>query len=432
VNLGSIVQLAAIFGVVGLVVLAALSIRKAPAITFGIFWFMICLAPTSTLTPLFLTASIERVYPSLVGPVLAVALLVGNRRPSGTGGKKTVAIIFGLLLAFNALVTTDRHFTWWSETKLMREMVKGAPHVSTPWTWLGVMEYREKDYEKGKDYLLKALLLNPNDMVAHENLGKLQSASGNKMAARRKFEEMLRLENVPPDQVVTAYLRLAQIDIQEGNYNGAREKIDKAAEIDPDYYDLYITAGRLEEKTGNLEEAKQYYKKALKAYPDLPEIESQMGIILLNEGKPGEAKKHFLKVAEMGLPWPEVYANLSNIAFIEGDLEKSKSWAEKAIQTDPAYPYGYFYLGGYYANTGDIVKARQNFMAALEKNPDFLPAMIFVARTDIDLAKKSASQEARQQYITEAAQYIRELKKLDAGAAAELEKEWENLTGQEL
>lgn len=445
------VPLLCMAGALGLAAIGVLAFKKHPRISFGIFFAGICLLPTSSLVPLFLTASIERLYLPLLG-FIVTAIYMGDRLfGSSPKRARTAALLVPAILVMNAGIVIQRHRLWQDGVRLMRDVAEKSPQMSSPWAWLGTMELQKRDFVPAKKHLSLALRMNPEDFVAQENFGKLMGQSGSGENAREIFYRFLNDPASPKEQKVSALFQLAMLDLKEKRPDPAREKAREILKLDPDNADAYMALGQAAEDQGNIEEAKKNYRRALELYPEYLEVASQLGIIAYKEQDFATARKYLLLVAAKDKPWPEVYSNLGLIAFREAmqaeaenrtadaqaNFESAKKWFERGLHFDPEYAYCHYGMGGYYGMSGDLAKAQKEFEQAIAKKPDFFQARDFLIRTYLDrVAKNQLGEETREWYLDRAAAEIKALKAqatADAQTlAAQREKEWTGITGQPL
>ena len=74
---------------------------------------------------------------------------------------------------------------------ILESVVEKAPDVSGPRIDLGIAKHRGGDLESAKVHLLKALELNPDHPVVHNELGIIYRKTGRFAAARRSYEAAL-------------------------------------------------------------------------------------------------------------------------------------------------------------------------------------------------------------------------------------------------
>lgn len=76
---------------------------------------------------------------------------------------------------------------------LLEAVVESAPEVSGPRIDLGVAKHREGDLESAERHLLRALELNPDHPVVHNELGIIYRKTGRFAAARSSYEAALAI-----------------------------------------------------------------------------------------------------------------------------------------------------------------------------------------------------------------------------------------------
>ena len=74
---------------------------------------------------------------------------------------------------------------------LLESVVERAPEVSGPRIDLGIAKHRAGDLEAAEEHLLKALDLNPDHPVVHNELGIIYRKTGRFAEARRSYEAAL-------------------------------------------------------------------------------------------------------------------------------------------------------------------------------------------------------------------------------------------------
>jgi len=422
--------MASLFGVLGLIVVAMIGFKKAAPVCFGILFAIICLLPTSSLVPLFLVASIERMYLPLLGVTVVLAYLASVFF-SGEGGKRKAALVLVcLVIALNGMISVKRHVVWQSGVVLMRDMISKAPLKSTPWTWLGVMEMGEESYDSARKHLYQALRINPNDSVAHQTLGDIDLLEGKYDKAAGQLRTLCLGES-PQGIQVSSCVKLAMAYLKKDDVDKAKKFCLRALKQEKRLPDAHYILARVYHRGGDKEKAREHYLKAVSLRPDFPEVETQLGILARERGDLETARKYLMSVVEEDLEWSEVYFNLGMLEGQAGDLEKSRQWFEKGIEKTPEDPHLYYGMGIYHASSGRLAEAENYFREAVAKEPEFAEARDFLAKIYVDLAKDpSLAPEKRREYLNKAAVQIKWL--VDQGKGEERKREWEKITGRPL
>ena len=180
-------------------------------ILFAILWFLIILAPTSSLFPTTLPMEENRVYMSGLGFYLAAVLachaffkinlsaggIPFYKRPSGL----LMSALLGTYIFGLAAVTIKRSrlyrepaLVWDEAHELYPLNVRATANASVAHNNLAVAYYQQNKYDKALEELQKAIVVDPNSAMAHDNLGRVLYERKDYPGALREFETVLRLD----------------------------------------------------------------------------------------------------------------------------------------------------------------------------------------------------------------------------------------------
>jgi tetratricopeptide (TPR) repeat protein len=149
----------------------------------------------------------------------------------------------------------------------------------------------------------KALLINPNYVDAHYNMGN----------ALRDYGKH--------DEAITAY--------------------ENALNLQPGHIDAYNNVGNILRNQGKLEKAIIAFKKAIKINPNRPDLHSNLGSVFQDQEKFKEAIAAFKKSIKLEPNYIAAHNNLGNIYRLQGQFKKaiecydevdSKSGRAKALE----------------------------------------------------------------------------------------------------
>ena len=158
-------------------------------IKFGLSWGLITLLPTSSFIPLLDPAVEHRMYLPMAGFSIAggsaICLLketIRNRNLAGpfsrlTLWRSTWAGSMAIVVLF-ASMTTDRNRVWQNEVTLWSDSKKKSPHLERPFNNLGEAYDKLKRYDMAIAEFENALKLNPNYIIALNNLGNILGKMG--------------------------------------------------------------------------------------------------------------------------------------------------------------------------------------------------------------------------------------------------------------
>ena len=179
--------LLSILFLLGLFLLGIFSLKKNPALLFGLAFFALVLAPSATLIPNGLYE--HRLYGALPG--IIIALLYGVIPLFQKGKVFIKAALWGFVLLF-VVLTFQRNFVWQSEERLWHDAVEKSPKNFRAQTNYGQTLMAREAYEEALPYLVKSVMIRPITVEAHfnlacclANLGRLEEAAAELRATKK-------------------------------------------------------------------------------------------------------------------------------------------------------------------------------------------------------------------------------------------------------
>ncbi len=168
--------------------------------------------------------------------------------------------------------------------KLKSSYQETAPNA---WNNLGLLATREGDMTKAAGYFQQALQLNPDYVVALDNLG-------NVYRQQQRWEE-------------------------------ARETLERAVAINPADPEANYSLGMVFAQQNDTARAYEYLQKALQAKPAYPEALNNLGVLYLRTHRRDEAVAAFEKCIRVSPAFDKSYLNLARVYAMEGDREKART-----------------------------------------------------------------------------------------------------------
>ena len=214
--------------------------EKRP-ISFGILWFFISLAPTSTFHPLGQISNDHRVFLPYIGLVISVTWYVAlsldqlierfSRKKMMTNIALAISLIILLSHAYGA---NQRNIVWNSSESLWHDVT-----IKSPTNARGLMNYglhlmERGEYEETLEYFEKALEYLPYFSHLHINMGILKNAMGSPREAENHFYNAIRYDGANPD----AYQQFAEFLVRWNRDLEAMQSIKKGLEISPGHLAL--------------------------------------------------------------------------------------------------------------------------------------------------------------------------------------------------
>lgn len=176
------------------------NIKKRKEISFGIFWFMTALIPTSNIfVPINGLLYEHWLYVPMVGFAIFI-FSIGNFLTEKFFSKikyhKTIIGIF-LVMLFASLcaLTMRRNLVWRDAVRFYEDVLKYSPRNYRIINNLG-MELAERDrHTEAEAKYREAIEIDMKNAVAWHNLGNLQAATGKYKEATKSYETALSLQS---------------------------------------------------------------------------------------------------------------------------------------------------------------------------------------------------------------------------------------------
>lgn len=149
----------------------------------------------------------------------------------------------------------------------------------------------------------------------------------------------LKSRNTSND-VAETNLNLGIAYMQRGEYEKSLEKLDRAYEADPNYYETHNAYGLLYQRLGKPDLARKHFKKALSLNPDGSGTRNNYAQFLCQQGDYEEAEKMFEQAAGNPLyKTPAIpLANAGTCAVRNNDEERAEHYFRRALEVNPRIP----------------------------------------------------------------------------------------------
>jgi Flp pilus assembly protein TadD len=167
-------------------------------IAFGILWFWIAIAPTSTVVPLAEVTNDHRYFIGFIGLNLAVVwtlVLLAHRAPVATRLLPYAAIA---VLVAHAVGTHVRNRVWRDDETLWSDVARKSPTNGRGLMNYGLAQMRRGRLVEARDLFTRALQFNPYYSFLEANLGIVNAAMGDHAKAERHYERAVQLEPAQP------------------------------------------------------------------------------------------------------------------------------------------------------------------------------------------------------------------------------------------
>ena len=163
------------------------------------------------------------------------------------------------------------------------------------------------------------------------------------------------------EQVAAANVNLGVAYMQQGNYQLALDKLNRAKLAKNDYAPAYNALGLLHQRLGDPQQAERNFKQAIKLNPEDSRALNNYGLFLCQENRIEEANSVFLKAAENPFnSKPEIaITNAGTCAYSNGQYDEAKSYFRKALEKNPRVSPALIQLAELSYEQNEYVDARQ-------------------------------------------------------------------------
>lgn len=184
------------------------------------------------------------------------------------------------------------------------------------------------------------------------------------------------------------YLRAGRTDL-------AREKLDKARRLDPDYAPVHNALGLLHERVGDLDDADAAFRQAIRLDPNDANYRNNYGTFLCRRRRPNEADAEFRKALEDKFyQTPEiVYTNAGICAASKPDLDKADAYFTAALDANPRFAPALLQMARLSVDRGDHAAARGWLTRLWQQSPPSPETLLLAVRNETAAGEGEAAGE---------------------------------------
>ncbi len=268
----------AIFGLLAFAAVAGLAWffrKRVPLASFGVFVFLLLIAPTSSFVPIQDVLQERRAYLPFLGFTL-VCLEVLRRF-----AWKQRAMAEAAVLAVLAFLTYQRSAVWGSPLALWQDTVEKSPDKVRPRFQLAEAYYEDHNYTKAAENYAIAARLAPPDYRLLVNYGLALDQAGKHDEALGKLQQASQLEADPE-----VWTLIAQVYGEQGKFTQALQALEQADAINPRFEMTHAIRGNVYESMGVLKQAEDEYQHALRLDPYNDAVRQALARVAREEQQP--------------------------------------------------------------------------------------------------------------------------------------------------
>lgn len=288
-------QPSVLFGLAAVILTGGLivAMRGHRTVLFGLLWFLVALAPSSSVVPHHLLRADRFLYLPLAGLALALGRAAAQLRRSRTRPLVWLAVIVLLPALTTQAIRQRRH--WRNSSDLWAYILAVDPSHYIAHTQLATELLDAGRQEEALHHLQTALRDKPDYGKAHYNLGCVLAARGHLDDAIRHYSEALRTHPHDPD----FHNNLGIAFSRRGDHADALRHYSDAIRLDPNHPDAYVNLGADLIMRGRYEEALEPAQRSIALTPDSPSAHLNLAAALERLGRREEALAHLSIVLDL-------------------------------------------------------------------------------------------------------------------------------------
>jgi tetratricopeptide (TPR) repeat protein len=212
----------------------------------------------------------------------------------------------------------------------------------------------------------KALQMDPDLAIAHNNLGNALAEKGNLDAAISEWRTAVRLQ---PD-LTMAHTNLGKALGEKGDLDGAIAECHAALRIQPDDANAHNNLGNALHAKGDLDGAVAEYRTAVRLQPDFARAHNNLGNALCVKGDLDGAMAECRTALRIQPDFALAHNNLGNALYVKRDVDGAIAEYRTALRLQADDANARNNLGNALYDKGDLDGAIAEYRTALRLQPD--------------------------------------------------------------
>jgi Tfp pilus assembly protein PilF len=235
-------------------------------------------------------------------------------------------------------------------------------NIDVEWAYILIGNYyaETKDYARGKEAFLKAIWINGNNALAHNNRGTAFLEEEELELAEVEFRRAIKLD----PNFALAHLNLGRVYLEQGELDKAAAQYRRAIELDPKNAGMHSVLGNLLRKQGKVDEAAAEYQRAFALDPKNAYAHASFGSVLREQVKIDEATREFQRAIELDPKNANLHSALGFILYEQGEFNEAAEECQRAIEFDPKNATLHAMVV-FYTNNASLTRQPQNTGARL-------------------------------------------------------------------
>ncbi|HEU4718051.1 MAG TPA: tetratricopeptide repeat protein, partial [Bacteroidia bacterium] len=308
--------------------------NETKGISFGIAWFFIALAPTSSIFSFAEVLNDHRVFFPFIGLVFAVAsiamLILEKTEQQG----KNIPVRAGLsvfavvLLLAHAAGTHERNHVWSSGETLWKDVTEKSPDNGRGWMNYGLSLMAKSDYDGAIDCFNRGLKTYPYYSYLYINMGIAENGRKNTEAAEKNFRYALSLDSLNPE----SYYYYGDFLVQHERMDEAKAILEKGKTVSPQHEGINNLLSLFANGTVHTR-----LDMAIDAAQKNPTADNYvlLSLAYYNDGQYAQSAGAALKAAAINPAYANAWNNACAAYNKMGEFDEAIAAGQKAVQLAP-------------------------------------------------------------------------------------------------
>ena len=271
--------------------------------------------------------------------------------------------------------------------KLDDEILKLNPHDLDALIYRGQIQLRRNDAGGAVDSLQTALRNDPDNAVAHYQLGVAFDQQHNEGRAESEWREAIRLKPTLTD----AGRALAALELSRGDLDAVMQSAQQIIASQPNSPDGYMLRSVAEINRQKYSDAEEDLRKAISFAPQSPGPYVQMGSLYLRQKQFNEAEKSYQQALDKDPSSSDGLRGLMNTYIAQKQPEKAIAAANAQLIKSPNNSNFYDLLGtAQFEGKKDLKAAEASLRKAIDLDKNNSDALVKLGK--VQIAEGSADQ----------------------------------------
>jgi len=271
-------------------------------------------------------------------------------------------------------------------TKLNDEVLKANPHDVEVLVYRGQIQLRRNDAGGAVDSLQQAINNEPDNAVAHYQLGLAFDMQHNDARAESELREAARLR---PD-LMEAQRALAELERSRGDLDALMQTAQQIITVAPYAPDGYLMRALVEMNRQKFSDAQQDLTKTMGIAPGSPAPYIYMGDLYQAQKQYPEAIKFFYQALDKDATSTDALQGIMNVYLTQKQPDQAVAAARAQIAKSPGSSGFYDLLGSALSQKKDLSGAEAALRKAIELDKNNSDALLKLGQ--VQAAEGSVSQ----------------------------------------